>query len=92
MSRKNALAPLADRLNANQAAKREMKIAARRVVAAQLQGQINVIGQLTTMFQRLGFFRRVWWLLTGKLPWKWNKATSDAVQHGRAQAANAQSA
>ena len=48
------------RLNRNQSDKRQMKIEARRIVAAQLQGQMRSIGMYTYAHIHKGFFARLW--------------------------------
>jgi len=60
------LQPLNRRLNRNQADKRQRKIEARRIVAAQLQGQMRTVGMYTYSFIHRGFFSRLKWLLFGE--------------------------
>ena len=49
----------------HQQQRREQKIVARRIVAAQLQGQINLVAQYTAVFIHAGFWARLRWLLFG---------------------------
>ena len=59
------LQPLKERMNMHQQQRREQKIAARRIVAAQLQGQINLVAQYTAIFVHAGFWARLRWLFFG---------------------------
>jgi len=60
------LQPLNRRLNRNQADKRQNKIEARRIVAAQLTGQVNMVGAYVYQFVHRGFFGRLKWVLFGE--------------------------
>jgi len=55
-----------DKLNDYQRGKRATRIASRRVVAAQLQGQIRQSALYTFSFIHRGFFARLKWLLFGE--------------------------
>ena len=59
------LKSLEDRMNQHQLDKRDKKIVARRIVAAQLQGQINLVGNFAANFVNMGFWSRLRWLLFG---------------------------
>jgi hypothetical protein len=59
------LKPLEERMNQHQLEQRDRKIAARRIVAAQLQGQINRVGQYAVGFAQQGLWGRLRWLLLG---------------------------
>ena len=59
------LKPLENRMNQHQLDKRERKIRARSIVAAQLTGQINLAHARTTAFFMMGPWGRFRWLLLG---------------------------
>ena len=59
------LKPLEDRVNLHQQRHRNQKIAARRIVAAQLQGQINLARGMFAEFYLMGPWARLRWLVLG---------------------------
>jgi hypothetical protein len=60
------LQPLHKRLTRNQSDRRDRKIEARRIVAAQLTGRINDLGGYTVQFVYRGFWQRLRWLILGE--------------------------
>ena len=65
MNRILQLKSLEDRMNQHRLDKRERKIRARSIVAAQLTGQINLVQQQTISFFMMGSWARLRWLILG---------------------------
>lgn len=53
-------------MNQAKIVKRAQKLESRRIMAARLQGQINMLGNMLMGFVQMSAWKRFKWLVTGK--------------------------